>query len=214
MNEKNREHGVYKYVYNGEVIYIGKTDAENGFQKRINAHKKEHELFNKSEIYIHRCKDKTETDSLETILINAYKPILNKMKLYDYEIEPPKLNWIHWKIYSNKNKVVSLEDALLQINRGTNILRTNSGRIINTGYPIPWVTETMDLANFGDNGEIRISGLGLFPAKTLLLEMQNQIENLLMNYDVFLQQFRKEQIDELREILNKEGYVLDIDIAN
>jgi hypothetical protein len=213
MNEKNREHGVYKYVYDGEVVYIGKTDAENGFQKRINAHKKEHELFNKGEIYVHKCKDKTETDSLETILINAYKPILNKMKLYDYEIEPPKLNWIPWKTYLNKNKVVSLEDALSQLGRG-NWVYTNSGRQVIIDPWIPWVTERFDLVSFWDNGEIRIDGLGLFPTKTSLLEMQNQIENMLMNYDMFLEQFRKEQIHKLREELNKKGYILDIDIVN
>ena len=213
MDEKNREHGIYKYVYNGEVVYIGKTDAENGFQKRINAHKKEHELFNKSEIFIYKCKDKTETDSLETILINAYKPILNKMKLYDYEIEPPKLNWINWKTYSNKNKVVSLEDALSQLGHG-NWVYTNSGRQVIIDHWIPWVTESFDLVSFWDNGEIRIDGLCLFPTKTSLLKMQNQIENMLMNYDIFLEQFKKEQIYKLREELNKKGYVLDIDIAN
>jgi hypothetical protein len=209
-NEKNREHGIYKYVYDGEVIYIGKTDAENGFQKRINAHKNEHELFNKSEIYVHKCKDNTETDSLETILINAYKPILNKMKLYDYEIEPPKLNWIPWNIYSNKNKIVSLKDALSQLEY-TNLFHTNSGRPVIIDDIIPCMTDRFDLVTFHDDGDIRVDGCMSFPTKTALLKMKNQIENMLINYDVFLEQFRQEQIDRLRKALNKKGYVLDID---
>lgn len=211
MGKKNIEHGVYKYVYNGEVVYVGKTDAENGFEKRINVHKNEHELFNKSEIYVHECKDKTETDSLETILINAYKPILNKMKLYDYEIEPPKLNWVNWKTYLIKDKIVSLEDALTQL-VDKSWCYTKNGRQINIYTVIPWMTEEFDFVGFLNNGEIRIGCCGLFPTKTALLKMQNQIENMLMNYDVFSEQFRQEQITKLRKELSKEGYVLDIDV--
>jgi hypothetical protein len=129
------------------------------------------------------------------------------MKLYDYKIEPPKLNWIHWKIYSNKNKVVSLEDALLQL-ENRNIVYTNSGRQVILDCIIPCVTDRLNLVSFHDNGEIRIDGCCLFPTRTLLLKMQNQIENMLVNYDMFLEQFKKEQIHKLRKALNKKGYVL------
>lgn len=213
MDKKNREHGVYKYVHNGEVVYIGKTDAENGFQNRINAHRKEHELFNKSEIYIHKCKDKTETDSLETILINAYKPILNKMKLYNYKIDAPKLDWIPWKMYSEKKKIIFLEDALTQL-VDINVIYTNDGRPIHLDPDILIMTDKVDLAMFCNDGVIRTAGNRGFPTKTALFKMQDQIENMIANYDMFLEQFRKKQIHKLREELNKIGYVLDIDTAS
>lgn len=216
MNKKNREHGVYKYVYKGEVVYIGKTDAENGFRNRINAHKKEHELFNKSDIYVYKCKDKTETDSLETILINTYKPILNKMKLYDYEIEAPKLNWINWKIYSNKNKIVSLKDTLFEVNsEDNNCFCTIGGYNFYCYEIIPRVEDIItDAVIFRNNGSIREGSIGHFPTKESLLNMQNHIENMLRNYDVFLEEFKEYQIHSIRKAAKNQGYVLDVDIEN
>lgn len=207
----NREHGVYKYVYNGEVIYVGKTDAENGFSNRIQGHKKENELFNKSDIYIYKCKDKTETDSLETILINAYKPMFNKMKLYDYKIEPPELNWIPWENYrSNKKKTVSLKQALLDL-KNCNVTRTLSGKQVIIGNAIPYETDDSNLAAFCDNGKIYMDCICNFPTKNSLLKMKSQIDNMLENYDYFKENFKEYQINILRKELSMQGYVLDID---
>ena len=209
----NKEHGVYKYVYNDEVIYVGKTDAENGFKKRIDRHKKENELFNKSDIYVYKCKDKTETDSLETILINAYKPVLNKMKVYDYKIDPPELNWIPWKNYNNKNKIVSLEQALLDL-RNSNMTRTINNKPVMFYDILPCETDKLDLVSFCDDGSIYIGGCFFFPTKNLLLEMRNRIDNMLENYDAFQEEFKEYQIDFLRKELSRGGYVLDIDMEN
>lgn len=211
-----REHGVYKYVYNGEVIYVGKTDAENGFKIRINGHKKENELFNKSDIYIYECRDKTETDSLETILINAYKPILNKMKLYDYKIDPPELNWIPWEnYYSNKKKTVSLQQALLDL-KNSNATRTlgNKPVILWNTHSIPFETNILDVASFSNDKGVRVGCHGDFPTKDVLLKMKRQIDNMLENYDSFQKDFKEKQIQDLREALAEQGYILDIDVTS
>ena len=40
MNNELRR-GIYKYVYNGEIIYIGKSDSKGGIPNRIYGHSKE-----------------------------------------------------------------------------------------------------------------------------------------------------------------------------
>ena len=70
--------GIYKYVYNDEIIYIGKSD--NSILNRVNAHVKEAKFkpyLEKAVIYYTECKNSAHTLILETFLINKYKPILN-----------------------------------------------------------------------------------------------------------------------------------------
>lgn len=213
---KKREHGVYKYVYNDQVIYVGKTDAENGFQKRIQGHKKEHELFNKSKIYIHLCKDKTETDSLETILINAYKPTLNKAKVYNYEITPPDLEWIPWELYSNKDKVVKLSDIIFCVENKSDIIKIGE-RYHYLSPEISFIVDgfgTYPIANFFGKDGIRMTGHMDFPTKRLLLEMKRQIDYSLENYDTLKEEFITYQCDKAREVFEREGFVLDVDVLN
>lgn len=70
--------GIYKYVYHGEIIYIGKSDSS--ISDRIIAHETE-EKFQKylkeAEIYYFECKNPAETTIYETALINRYCPVLN-----------------------------------------------------------------------------------------------------------------------------------------
>ena len=207
-----REHGIYKYIHNNKVIYVGKTDAEDGFQKRIKRHEKEHELFNQSKIYIHLCKDQTETDSLETILINAYKPIFNKAKLYSYEITPPKLEWIPWELYSHRDKIVKLEDVISCVENGTNIIKIGE----KYHYLNPEISIIVDkfskafpTANFFDKNGIRISGHMDFPTKNLLLEMRRQIDYSLENYDTLKEKFVLYQCEKAKEAFVKDGFILD-----
>lgn len=73
-----KQHGLYKYVYNGEIIYIGKSNSN--IDNRIKAHKSERKFrpyLQKAEIYVCDLPNSTETDILEKILINHYKPKLN-----------------------------------------------------------------------------------------------------------------------------------------
>lgn len=79
--------GVYKYVYNDEIIYIGKSD--NSILNRVNAHVKEAKFkpyLEKAVIYYTECKHSTHTLILEAFLINKYKPILNVSLKHDEDL--------------------------------------------------------------------------------------------------------------------------------
>ncbi len=71
--------GLYKYEYEGQVIYIGKSDAS--VAKRIADHKREAKFqpYLKNGVNIYTCElpNSTETELVEKALINQYKPILN-----------------------------------------------------------------------------------------------------------------------------------------
>lgn len=105
-------YGLYKYVYNGEVVYIGKSDSS--IDKRIDAHAKESKFkpyLDDAVIYYALCKNPAHTTILETYLINKYKPCLNVSMKYedDLEIEISEPKWKLWKAntvnnHINKNK--------------------------------------------------------------------------------------------------------------
>lgn len=100
------ECAVYKYVCDGEIIYVGKTDS-NLFQ-RIYAHKSEDKFLpfiDKCEIYYSNCKNPAHTAILETYLIDKYKPKLNKAMKYDDDLgitikEPEWLEYDTQKLLS------------------------------------------------------------------------------------------------------------------
>lgn len=78
-------HFVYKYVINNEIVYIGKNDtnlhnricqhndnrADKLYQARDNPHTK---------IFYIQLANRAESDGLETLLINKYKPKFNIAK--------------------------------------------------------------------------------------------------------------------------------------
>ncbi len=74
-----RQHGLYKYVCDGEIIYIGKSNAN--IYNRIKDHTRETKfkpyLQKGVEIYTCLLPNSAETDILEKALINQYKPVLN-----------------------------------------------------------------------------------------------------------------------------------------
>lgn len=76
-------HYVYKYVYNGEIVYIGKNDTD--LISRINQHKREKKFqpYLSSEIYYIALENRTENKVMESLLINRYKPLLNVSEKYD-----------------------------------------------------------------------------------------------------------------------------------
>lgn len=77
-------HGIYKYVLDDKIIYIGKTDKS--FRSRINGHAKEDKFkkyLQKAEIYIFLTANSTETTVYEKLLINKYQPILNVVDTHD-----------------------------------------------------------------------------------------------------------------------------------
>ena len=85
-----KEHGIYKYVYDGEIIYIGKTDRS--ILGRVRDHAKEAKFLpylGNAEIYFFHCEDSIQTDIYEKVLINKYKPILN----VDCKSKGKKVSW-------------------------------------------------------------------------------------------------------------------------
>lgn len=88
--------GIYKYVYDGEVIYIGKSD--NSILNRVNAHAKEAKFkpyLDKAIIYYTVYENSAQTDFYESYFINKYKPKLNVAKMYDGNIgvDIPEPEW-------------------------------------------------------------------------------------------------------------------------
>lgn len=74
-------HGVYKYEYEGQVIYIGKTTSS--FSDRIVRHSYEEKFkpyLDKAVIYTCFVEDEYEADFFETALIAEYQPVLNVAK--------------------------------------------------------------------------------------------------------------------------------------
>lgn len=104
-------HYVYKYIYNGEIVYIGKNDTD--LITRINQHKSEEKFapYLSSDIYYMSLNNEHDTDLMETLLINKYKPLLNVAKKSNYElgiifIEPEwkKYRECDFKIITSENK--------------------------------------------------------------------------------------------------------------
>lgn len=77
--------GVYKYVCNDEIIYIGKSDCN--IKGRLECHRDEPKfkpyLKSGCTIYYAWLPNPAYTVILETYLINKYKPCLNKTLKYD-----------------------------------------------------------------------------------------------------------------------------------
>lgn len=72
------KHCVYKYVYEDEIIYIGKTDSS--LRNRVNCHSQEEKFqkyLPKSQVFYMTTSNPLETEIYEKILINKYQPILN-----------------------------------------------------------------------------------------------------------------------------------------
>lgn len=102
--EMNIRYAIYKYVYNGKVVYIGKTNSS--LNNRIKAHLNERKFqdYLSSAIYYFECNNRIETSIYEKYLINKYKPILNEAdKIIDrvlIDIKEPE-----WKEYKNCKEI-------------------------------------------------------------------------------------------------------------
>lgn len=76
--------GVYKYVYNGEIIYVGKSDSSIDNRIKGHSHESKFEPFlKKCDIYYAWLPNPAFTTIFETFLINKYKPRLNSSMKYD-----------------------------------------------------------------------------------------------------------------------------------
>ena len=80
-------HYVYKYVLDGEIIYIGKCD--DNLDSRLKCHGRKGDNIspcawddiNKSDIFYVELANSTMSDVVESELINRYKPKYNKAKM-------------------------------------------------------------------------------------------------------------------------------------
>ena len=80
-------HYVYKYVYDGKIIYIGKTDQPD-IRSRIYSHcrkgdnipEKYWDLMRDCDIYYIELQNAVMSDCVESELIRRYNPPLNKAK--------------------------------------------------------------------------------------------------------------------------------------
>ena len=77
------EHCVYKYVKDGEVIYVGKTDSN--LKSRIDSHKTEPKFQNCEPYNVLYCEleNGAQTAGVERLLIDLYQPMLNIQYKHD-----------------------------------------------------------------------------------------------------------------------------------
>lgn len=104
---------IYKYVYNGEVIYIGKTNSS--LKNRINSHSKEAKFkkYNTAQVYCFQCKNRIETDIYEKYLINKYKPILNVADKLPQKLDIiiSEKEWVKYEEYTPIKKSVEKKQS-------------------------------------------------------------------------------------------------------
>lgn len=121
---------VYKYMRNNTVVYIGMT---NDLIRRINEHasgigleSKFTEYLTDCEIYYHVCGNEIEMKSLESLLINIYKPELNVVDISEGASTIELI--IDWKLY-DKNNSIKEHDILNTIADNNKKIASNTTRI-------------------------------------------------------------------------------------
>ncbi len=98
------KHGLYKYICDGEIIYIGKSNSN--VYGRISAHKNEAKFkpYISKGVQIYTCElpNSTETDILERALINQYKPVLNGTDNQEGFSSCITINEPSWSLFDEK----------------------------------------------------------------------------------------------------------------
>ena len=88
-------HAVYKYVYNGEIIYIGKTDSSLSARVYCHSHDSRFKPYKDSEIYYFETDNKYSTMIWEKMMIHKYRPKLNVAdNYYEYEVDEEEPTWL------------------------------------------------------------------------------------------------------------------------
>lgn len=95
-------HYVYKYVFDDEIVYVGKNDTD--LHSRIYQHTLEEKFqpVKEAQIYFIELQNSIESRLMEELLINKYKPLLNvacKQNGVSISIEEPI-----WKKYDPPKK--------------------------------------------------------------------------------------------------------------
>lgn len=92
---------VYKYVCNGEIIYIGKTDSS--LKNRVKCHAREEKFqqyLSQCQVFYMVANNFLETDVYEKILINKYQPILNEQNKIGKKISRVSIQE-KWELYKD-----------------------------------------------------------------------------------------------------------------
>ena len=112
---------VYKYVMNGEIVYIGYTKS---LTRRINEHTADKLANLDCDIYYFTCKTKTEATSFEFFLIQKYTPKFNKQNKPQTAFENCLLE-PKWEKYNKENNI-----------KMNNITTTNTTTVNNNSIEI------------------------------------------------------------------------------
>lgn len=135
-------HYVYKYVLNGEIIYIGKSDAKKPFS-RLRQHGisgdnipyEYHSLIKSADIFYCELPNAIMTDVVETELIRRYKPKLNRDSKATSEwgglafVEP---EWIEYRKKYTQERRQELLEQVETSRKSVRDMQVRIGKLLNT----------------------------------------------------------------------------------
>lgn len=108
-------HYVYKYVYNNEIVYIGKNDTVLDNRIKQHTYEAKFQPYLSSDIYFIKLPNSIMADVLESELIRRYNPILNVAKKSEWSglpfCEPEWVKFIPTKktFGNRKNKATKTQ---------------------------------------------------------------------------------------------------------
>lgn len=119
MENNKKEYYIYKYVYYGAIIYIGQTIS---LDHRHIQHMNEKQFLeldkNKLKLYYFKVNHSAEMNIWETLLINKYKPVLNrKSKFKNFDERLLSFKEPIWDIYRLENKHSSIKEILVGLRK-------------------------------------------------------------------------------------------------
>lgn len=111
---------VYKYVFNGEVIYVG---IAKKLENRLSQHGKKGDNIdengwseiNKSKIFYTKVANEVMADVIESELIRFYKPKYNKAKTSEWSGLPFIEKELTWKEFKKISKTSSFKKKLKRV---------------------------------------------------------------------------------------------------
>ena len=104
---------VYKYVHNGEVVYVGQTNR--GIQKRIKEHCKEIRFMGLTNVEYYEVDNEVVARKHEAYWIAKYKPVLNIQRPSLSEVMKRKPYKIKWVPYPYE---IVYDEPLIKIDQG------------------------------------------------------------------------------------------------
>jgi hypothetical protein len=182
-----KKFGVYKYVYDNEIIYVGKSD--HSIIGRIKGHSTESKFkpfLEKCQIYYAWLPNPAFTTIFEIFLINKYKPRLNVSMKYD-TILPFDICEPVWHQFDSSQGLLyqegdelnftnSNDDELFNLSQEINKLNFKNAELLSELDKLKSQTEIRDkkaLSNLKDKYTAK-----LMAAETQIDILNNHVENL------------------------------------